>query len=154
MKASDLYEMVKQGKQPLVQFKDTFFDEAFCEKGMIARVMSAGMSRFNDDGYEFKLSYMDHKAHNMALQATDWRIYKDGKEIGTGTAIESGAMSEDDLTEDMYMDQQDDEIPADYVEDGLVMEYANANFSGTYVDWLEQAVMGLRLQLGVSEVAE
>jgi len=139
VKAKVLYELLKQGKRPLVKLTDEIWDESFGEKGMIARVTAASTSEFNpEDGWEFHLDYMEHKEHNIPLQTPNWRHFKDGKEGELGTAIETGNADPNDLREKMYVDNKDHDVPVELItEQTPIGEYVVSGSELSYVQWLE-----------------
>lgn len=137
MKSKELYELVRQGKKPVIKFNKGVYD--YCDDSfdplMIGRI--TGVSIEFEDSYRFLVDLNDYEAHNRSVALYDW---KDKNGNPTLTWFDTVYYPKDGI-EVMY-------LPGDYSfniedvfdfveENSLFQEFLNSKTNLTYVEWLE-----------------
>ena len=133
MNASVLKKLIDEGKKPMVRLTDVLWDDAFGQKGMIARVVSAALS--DNDMFDFKFDFNENREHNRALDEPNWFIGSTGKK---GTALEAGQFKNpNDIQEEVCYEENQD-VPVELVDDSTPLAlYLASGSKQTYVEWLE-----------------
>jgi hypothetical protein len=148
MKCSAIVDLVRSGKFPLVVLGGSPWDDAFGQKGMIARITV--VREGSHGSIDLTFDYNGNLKHNLALQSHEWFIYKDGVQTGLGTVFEAGygKMNEKNVTESVSFEPDDDIDVTLSKDDSLLVEYCSSSQAATmsYVEWLEWQVKDLRGQ--------
>ena len=125
MKSTNLVELLKQGKKPLVKLlNETQDGEGWGEKGMLARILSWHYDV--EDVIAFEFDYNENKTHNLALQGNNYHVYDHGAYKGLGTAFEANFIkNENDIHETVYYVTHGNgsDVPVEIAEGGLITEY-------------------------------
>lgn len=139
---SEFLALLQAGHKPVVTFKKRIEDqEAYPEKGMRARALSAGAPD-SDDVVGILFQFDEFDAFNIPLESTSY-YDKHGKP--TLTARQANFYKP---TECLYFDVTGD--PAEFfevVQDcslALFTEFTASGVTGSYVEWLEQQLMVAR----------
>lgn len=138
MKAKDILQAVKSGKQLKVRLTNFLWDDSWGEKGMVATITSA-VERPHE-GIEIVFNYNEEKDHNLSLQTANYFL----REGGQGTAFEAGLMKIEDIHEDVWF-EADQDVPVELIEgNSLFKEFKDSESKLTYVEWLEERLSDLR----------
>lgn len=145
MKAGVLKGLLLEGKKPVVRLTNVLWDEAFGQKGMIARVV--GFQQDLDRMINLFFDYNENREHNLALDQPIWYLFdSDACRLGrkTGTAIEAHRFKNpNDIVENVYF-EEGDEVPVELIGEGsLLAEYLASGSKGSYVEWLEATLASL-----------
>lgn len=139
MKASQIVAILNTGKKPLVKLTNRLWDDAFGQKGMIARIIKAVEN--TDNLINITFDFNEHFEHNISLDEPNWFIGSSGK---TGTALEANRFKNNNVVEEVYF-EPNDILPVSFIEqEDLLSKYiadkTTNNLSITYVEWLENIV--------------
>jgi hypothetical protein len=122
MKTKEIVALLKDGKKPVVKILGALWDDAWGEKGMLARIVSFKENHADGDPMvELEFDYNENKAHNLSLQSHEYFL-RNGE--GKGTAIEAGVMKEDN-------------IPVELADSPILALYTKSGSNLSYVQWLE-----------------
>lgn len=138
MKTTVLRDLVKSGKRPVVKLTSYLWDESWGEEGMLAEIVKVG-DPDRDGCVSITFDYNRFRDTNLPLQSNGWHLDSAKSEkLGrsTGTAFEADCMDEKDITEDVSF-MEDDNVPVELAEVGLLGEFIKSGSKGTYVAWLE-----------------
>lgn len=131
MKAKVLADLVRSGKRPTVKLLGFIQDEGWGETGMLAEVTSVAGP--DEDGVlVFRFDYNKFRETDLPLQSHEYWIKGNTK----GTAFEAGMMKMEDISEDCYLDENED-LDLEVVESGILGEYIKSGATIPYVQWLE-----------------
>lgn len=146
MKISELYQLVQQGKKPVVVFGDKLsdhFDESV-EPGMMGRIISVSDEYKDENVSSFNIDVESFRKHNESIAKPDWY---DKDNNPTKTWFETNFYPKDGI-ETINLD---DALHVDGLleitkEDSLLSEYAadETNATVSYVEWLENQIQSLR----------
>jgi hypothetical protein len=147
MKVETLRGLIREGKKPMVRLTDCPWDDAFGQKGMLARVVSA-TDEPHDNLVRFTFDYNENREHNLSLDEPNWWIGCSGKR---GTALEANHFDDpNNLTETVLFDPKDS-VPVELVEaKSLLNDYLADNHIGSplsYIEWLEAKVKELEEEI-------
>lgn len=152
MKGKDLRTLIESGAHPLIVLTDTLYDDSWASKGFVGAVTKVVPWPDAESTWEYTIDFGGEALqNNLAIQTHDWRIYKDGEQVGTGTAFEAGFRKEGDYVETIIWWDGEDELPIEFVDlkdDSPMSEYLRVKrmlptYDKTYVEWLESQYTSL-----------
>ncbi|MGG1453429.1 hypothetical protein ABE325_21205 [Bacillus licheniformis] len=144
MKAIKLYELVLEGKKPIIKFNDNVYDwiEESVDAMMMGKIVGASIEY--EDSIRFLIDLNHFEAYNRSVAHHDWKD-DEGKSVLTWfdtpfypkNGIEAIYLPINGITENVF----------DFIEeDSLLNEYAKNTQEISYVEWLENEVKHLRVK--------
>ncbi|CDH95480.1 hypothetical protein CHR37_05405 [Bacillus velezensis] len=141
MKTIKLYELVLEGKKPIIKFNDNVYEwiEESVDPMMMGKIVGASIEH---DEIKFLLDLNPFEAYNRSVARHDWR---DDEGNCVLTWFDTSFYPKNGI-EAIYLPiNERTEIAFDFTEeDSLLNEYAKVPPEISYVEWLENEVKQLR----------
>lgn len=146
MKSKELYELVRQGKEPVIKFNKGVYgycDDSF-DPLMVGKIIDVSIEF--EDSYRFLVDMNDYEAYNRSVAPMEW---KDKNGEATLTWFDTKYYPEDGI-EAMYLpssDIFDTKEVFDFIEENtLFQEYVDSKSDISYVEWLESELIKYKLR--------
>lgn len=144
MLVNELLSLVKEGKKPVVKFKENIeelvSDCAYPQ--MMAKFTGATIDERTDFLILVKFDLRGFESYNKSILPNDWVVIRGNQTLNW---FDSDFYPKDGMME--FFLPKDDEIPFDFVgENVLLKEYAKSKTKMTYLEWLEEQVLNLRVR--------
>ncbi|MCY7900531.1 hypothetical protein [Bacillus inaquosorum] len=142
MKMIKLYELVSEGKKPIIKFNDNVYEwiEESVDTMMMGKIIGASIEY--EDSVRFLIDLNPFEAYNRSVARHDWR---DDEGNCVLTWFDTSFYPKNGI-EAIYLPiNEKTEIVFDFTEeDSLLNEYAKITQEISYVEWLENEVKQLR----------
>ncbi|WP_143261059.1 hypothetical protein [Bacillus paralicheniformis] len=144
MKTIKLYELVLEGKKPIIKFNDNVYDwiEESVDAMMMGKIVGASIEY--EDSVRFLIDLNPFETYNRSVAHHDWRDEEGNCVL---TWFDTPFYPKNGI-EAIYLPiNEKTEIAFDLIEEGsLLNEYAKNSQEISYVEWLENEVKRLRIK--------
>ncbi|CAI8768527.1 hypothetical protein CHCC14809_2318 [Bacillus licheniformis] len=141
MKTIKLYELVSEGKKPIIKFNDNVYEwiEESVDPMMMGKIIGASIE-YNE--IKFLLDLNPFESYNRSVARHDWR---DDEGHSVLSWFDTSFYPKNGIAAIYLPISEETEIAFDFIEeDSLLNEYAKVPQEISYVEWLENEVKQLR----------
>ncbi|MEA1004969.1 hypothetical protein U6X16_04550 [Bacillus velezensis] len=143
MKTIKLYELVLQGKKPIIKFNDNVYEwiEESVDPMIMGKIIGVSIEY---DEIKFLLDLNPFESYNRSVARHDWR---DDEGNNVLSWFETSFYPKNGIVAIYLPIDEKTEIAFDFIEqDSLLNEYAKNTQDMSYVEWLENEVKQLRIK--------